>query len=179
MYFYGGTVFGKAVNNPSVLNSIIIGIMISCQYGGPTFVSKMSPVANLTAEFLRVEILKTTESITSAGAQTKVLVCDNNRVNQNFFRDFPKVPKKPWLTKDGVFLLFDFVHLIKSLRNNWITEKTKELIFYDESGNQKTAKWAHLEALYDAESSGINYQKLARWLIILIEKQKVSTIMYI
>lgn len=82
MYFYGGTVFGKVVNNPSVLNSIIIGITISCQYGGPTFVSKMFPVANLTAEFLRVEILKTIESITSAGALTKVLAFDNNRVNQ-------------------------------------------------------------------------------------------------
>ena len=81
----------------------------------------------------------------AAGAQTKVLVCDNNRVNQKFFKDFATVPNKPWLTVDGKFLLFDFVHLIKSLRNNWITEKTKELIFYDDSGNPKVARWAHLE----------------------------------
>ena len=29
-----------------------------------------------------------------------------------------------------MFLLFDYVHLFKCIRNNWITEKTQELEFF-------------------------------------------------
>ena len=129
--------------------------MIASHYGGPVFVSKMLPVTNLDATFVRGEILQTVQAVKDAGANVKVLVSDNNRVNQKCFKDFETVPNKPWLTTDGLFLLFDFVHIIKSIRNNWITEKTKELKFYDENGNEKIAKWAHLEALLEAESESL------------------------
>ena len=45
------------------------------------------------------------------------------------------VPGKPWLTVDGKYLLYDFVHIIKNIRNLWLTEKTQELIF-DDNSNQ-------------------------------------------
>ena len=45
----------------------------------------------------------------------------------------------PWRTKDNIFLLFDFVHLFKGIRNNWITEKMQELEFYM-GGERKIAK---------------------------------------
>ena len=44
-------------------------------------------------------------------------------------RSYDNVPGKPWLTTDGKFLLFDFVHLLKCIRNNWITGLTGELIY--------------------------------------------------
>lgn len=34
--------------------------------------------------------------------------------------------EEPWRTRDNMFLLFDFVHLLKNIRNNWITEATPE-----------------------------------------------------
>ena len=180
MLYHGGSVFGKAVNNPNELAKTVLGIMIACQYGGPVFVSKMLPVSKLDAGFVKQEILQTVQSIKDAGADVKVLVSDNNRVNQKFFKDFETVANKPWLTTDGMFLLFDFVHLIKSIRNNWITEKTKELIFYDENNNAKIAKWAHLEALFEAEKESGGLLKLSKLDEVAvfpkpIERQKVST----
>ena len=44
-------------------------------------------------------------------SEVKVLVCDNNSVNQRYFKMFVTVPNKPWLTENGLFLLSDFVHL--------------------------------------------------------------------
>ena len=178
MSYHGGSTFGKAVNDPAELAKTILGIMIACQYGGPCFVSKMLPVAKLDSKFVNEQIMETIKGVKDAGANVKVLVCDNNRVNQKFFKDIPTVPGQPWLTKDGIFLLFDFVHLIKSIRNNWITEKTKELIFYDESGKPKTAKWSHLETLLEVEKG--NLLKLSKLDEVSvypkpIERQKVST----
>ena len=49
-------------------------------------------------------------------------------------RSYDTVPGKPWLTTEGKFLLFDFVHPLKCIRNNWITELTGELIYDDDNG---------------------------------------------
>ena len=178
LLFHGGTLFGKALNNPECLANTVLGIMIACQHGGPTFLSKMLPVSGLDSKFVSEQIQKTRESIKAAGGDARALICDNNRVNQKFFRMFDRVPKKPWLTKDGLFLLFDFVHILKSVRNNWITEKTKELSFFDSNGKEKIAKWAHLETLYQAESQ--SFFKLSKLDEVAVypkpvERQKVST----
>ena len=47
---------------------------------------------------------------------------------------------KPWCTKVDTFLLFDYVHLLRNIRNKWITEKTQELSF-ELNCEQMTAKW--------------------------------------
>ena len=48
--------------------------------------------------------------------------------------------------------MFDYVHLLKSIRNNWLTEKSQELFFAD-NGQQKIAKWQDLTTLYNLEKS--------------------------
>ena len=177
MLFHGGTVFGKAVDEPTKLAKTVLGIMVVCLYGGPRFLSKMLPVANLNADFVKTEIGETIENIIAANGEVKVLICDGNRVNQRYFKMFATISSKPWLSESGLFLLFDFVHLIKSLRNNWLTDKTKEVIFYD-NGVPKIAKWSHLVALYTLEASTIiKLSKLNEVSVFPkpIERQKVST----
>ena len=60
---------------------------------------------------------------------------------------FDTSPDSPWKTKDDIFLLFDFVHLLKCIRNNWITEKTQELSFKI-SDHTYTAKWSDIKTLH-------------------------------
>ena len=77
------------------------------------------------------------------------IVCDGNKVNQAFFKKFNTI--FPWLTKDNLFLLFDYVHIFKNIRNNWITEATQELEFY--LNDQKyTARWSDIRKLCYYES---------------------------
>ena len=40
-------------------------------------------------------------------------------------------PQQPCLTKDDMYLLYDFVHLLKNIRNNWLMENMGELAFYE------------------------------------------------
>lgn len=177
LLYHGGTIFGKAVNNPNELAKSVFGVMIESLLGGATFLHKMLPVVKLNADFMLEELMKTVTAIESSHGAVKVLICDNNRVNQRFFKLMEPVNDKPWLSKNGVFLLFDYVHLLKSIRNNWITDKLKELDFVEE-GVLKRAKWAHLEQLFKAErNSVLKLSKLNEVAVYPkpIERQKVST----
>ena len=60
-------------------------------------------------------------------------------MNQAFFKKFNTNTSSAWQTKDNVFLLYDFVHLMKNIRNNWITEPMKELKFFVDE-EEKVAK---------------------------------------
>ena len=125
--------------------------MIVCLFGGPKLPYKMLPVKELDAAFLYQQNELILESIKRAGGTVKAIICDGNRVNQAFFKEFNTNTSSPWHTKDNVFLLYNSVHLIKNIRNNRITEPMKELKFFVDEG-EKVAKWTDTENLYKLES---------------------------
>ena len=51
----------------------------------------------------------------------------------------------PWIRKDGTFLMYDYAHVFKCKRNNWITEKCGE-VKYNVDGVIQIARWNDLEA---------------------------------
>ena len=74
-------------------------------------------------------------------------------------------------------MLYDFVHLLKNMRNNWLTEKMGELAFY-ERGVKKVARWSHLVELYKLETEGVvKVSKLMEVSVYPkpIERQSVAT----
>ena len=90
---------------------------------------------------------------------------------------------KPWLTTDGIFLLFDHVHTLKNIRNNWLTEESGELRF-EREGKEMTATWDNLIELYEEEQKCRLNESGTRGLSLLddvavrpkpIERQNVST----
>ena len=110
----------------------------------------MLPISKLNSGFLLEQIDVTNQAIISAGGRVKSIICDGNRTNQAFFKRFKTVPGNPWLTEDGQYLLFEYVHLLKNISNLWLTEKMGELQF-EENGIIRTAKWSHLKQLYELE----------------------------
>ena len=59
-----------------------------------------------------------------------------------------------------VFLMYDFVHIMKNLRNNWLTEKLQELSFM-EDGREYLACWKDIQALYEEDrNSSLRLTKL-------------------
>ena len=174
--YQGGTIFGKAVNHPDLLATTILSFMVCPLFGGPKFLYKVYPVVKLDTDFLYTETMNILNDMKSVGVDIKAIVADNNRVNQSFFKRFP-CAKNPWLSDDNYFLLFDFVHLIKSIRNNWITEKTQELQFTYE-GKTYLAKWSDIKKLYELEQNSL--VKLSKLTDVAvspkpIERQKVET----
>jgi hypothetical protein len=75
------------------------------------------------------------------------IICDGNRVNQNF----ETYSDKPWRTKDNIFLLFDYVHLLKNIRNNWSTEKNHRSWFILTMVNKRSQSGMTLNSACDGE----------------------------
>ena len=172
--YHGGTVFGKAVNKQSELATTILSFFLVGQFGGPKFLFRMIPVVDLDSDFLFKENKKLVNCVREAGGNVVAIISDNNRVNQKFFKMF-SCAEKQWLTVDGIYLFFDFVHLFKSIRNNWITEKTKELE-YSLNGDVKTAKWNDIVKLYRDEESNLVKKSCLTEVSVFpkpIERQKV------
>ena len=177
LQYHGGILFGKAVNKPDQMANTVLSFMVVCLNGGPKFLTKMLPVKELDADFLFEQTNFLIDSLKKAGADITAVISDGNRVNQKFFKMFDTV--EPWRTRDNMFLLFDFVHLLKNIRNNWITEATQELNF-TRGGKKETARWADLISLQKLESA--NLTKLSKLTEVSvtpkpIERQRVSTVL--
>ena len=125
LLYRGKQLFSKLVDNPSLLAQTVLGIMLICLNWGPKFLTKLIPVWKLTSAFLFEQTDVTVPAITSVPTDIKAIICDGNQVNQAFFKLYPTLPEKPWLTEDDKHLLFDYVHLLKNICNLWLTEKTE------------------------------------------------------
>ena len=177
LLYHGGALFGKAVNDPASLAKTILGIMVVCLYGSPLFLSKILPISRLTSKFLSEQIDATHQVIASSGGEIKAIICDGNRTNQAFFKLYKTIPSKPWLTEQGTYLLFDYVHILKNIRNNWLTERMGVLEFED-GGIIATAKWGHLTKLYQLESDSLLKMSKLNEVAVApkpIERQKVAS----
>lgn len=177
LQYHGGSLFGQAVNNPALLANTLLSFMIICLFGGPKFLCKMIPVRQLNAKFQFEQCQHLKSLIKEAGGNLIAVICDGNRTNQSFFKMFETLPGSPWRTKDDIFLLFDYVHLLKSVRNNWITEKSQELRFIVDD-NELVAKWSDLVKLHKFEQQNlVKLSKLSDRAVAPtpIERQKVST----
>ena len=92
------------------------------------------PIHTLTASFQYEKVVSVLNDIHSNGGNVVAILCDNNRINQRFFTMFPGyISLQPWKANNPynnelpLFLLNDTVHLLKSLRNNWLTSTCASL----------------------------------------------------
>ena len=176
--YHGGKVFDKTQNRPDELAKTVLAVMVKCLLGGPEFIVKIMPVHRLTAEFQYDQVKLILNEIHQAGAVVVAIVCDGNQVNKNFSKKFETVPGKPWLTNNNIVLLFDFVHLLKCIRNNWITEKCGEIIFKDEDEKQQIARWSDLKTLFQTEEKSLLKLSELDFVAVFpkpIERQNVKT----
>ena len=109
--YHGGQLFGSSVNDESELAKTVLAFMVSCLYSGPTFFVKMLPVNKLDSAFVYDQAKLLCAEIEKVNGTVKAIITDNNRVNQAFFRKFEC--QFPWLTVSWIFLIFDFVHILK------------------------------------------------------------------
>ena len=106
LLYHGGTLFGRATDDPQSLAKTVLGVMISCMFGETTFISKMLPIAKLNLSFLCEQIKLTIDTINQSSVIVKAVICDGNGNNQAFFRLFDTEPQQPWLTKGGIYFCY-------------------------------------------------------------------------
>ena len=56
MLYIGGQMFGRSANDPNGLAKTVLGIIVSCMFGAPNFLSKFLPTSRLNALFLQDQV---------------------------------------------------------------------------------------------------------------------------
>ena len=157
--YAGGALSGMAANNPELKATAMLGVLMKCLHGGPSLMISVTPVCNLTAEFQYDVVLRNATVIEKCGGTVVGSITDNHKINQRYSRSFNRIENEmdpcqaihPLDESRIWFLLFDPVHLLKCIRNNWITEKCRKLTFDGVSiGN-----FEDVRAIYSKERESI------------------------
>ena len=60
--------------------------MVQCLHGGPKFIAKIIPVSKVSGKFQYEIVKKVVKTIKNSGGKTVSIICDDNKVNQKFFK---------------------------------------------------------------------------------------------
>ena len=145
----GGHIIGYATNTTEAVATSAFCIEIVCHHGGRRLVIGVHPVSKINAEKARDILMETIEGLRKMDIQPISFICDNCPLNQGVYRLLGG-PGKVEVCGVNMYLIYDYVHILKILRNNWITERTWELSF-KENGVEYLACWRDIQALYEED----------------------------
>ena len=139
--YKNGKLVGQAVNNCLEEARTIQAFMVHSAYGSFKEVVSLTPVKALTGDYLTDLTLKVLKFVQESGLIVICIICDNSRVNKNMLSTlYAKFRgegtyriQNPKYRDLEIFLMFDPVHILKNIRNNWLNQKDsdKTLIFPD------------------------------------------------
>ena len=129
--YKGGNIVGSAFNCDEAAKSAFV-FMISSVCSQFKDVVHILPVKTLKAEILFTFIKDIVIGLEKIGFRVISVVTDNNSINKkamSFFANPPQlsiVYPHPSLKSRPLFFLFDAVHLLKCIRNNWLGQRDSE-----------------------------------------------------
>ena len=127
--FSGGVLSGMAKNDPNSRATSMLCVMSKCLHRGPSIMVSVTPVHKLTAAFQFEVVKEAAMVVEQAGGTVLGSITDNHKINQLYCKmfdrpsesDCPATATHPLDGKRSWYLLFDTVHLLKCIRNNWIS----------------------------------------------------------
>ena len=165
--YQSGKLIGTADNNYQKPATRIQCFMISSVLSNNNDVVSFITVEKIKSQDVCKMTLDVIHNVTKAEFTIVSIISDNNKVNRKMFLLLSGIdhlvpyfinPNKT-SNKIFIFMLFDTVHLLKCLRNNWINLKdtAKEFVFpYSSDSNViRKACFAHLVTMYHMEKKSI------------------------
>ena len=186
--YQGGHLFGFSVDKPDRPAKTILALMVAPLLGVPAFVARLIPIFSLTAELQYEQVNLLLKIVHACDGYVFLVMNDSLKSNQKMFSLFHQNFESKSISSIKhpiendqyceLFLLYDPVHLVKNIRNNWCTEKMKMLKFFDkEKDTVCTASWSDLVNIYKKESEGIVTLTTISYAALYptnFDKQKVS-----
>lgn len=188
--YRGEKLIGQASNDPDNLANSIQCFMLSSIMSDTKIVVGMLPVKNMDSEFLLNSTKSIIENCSKAGFEIISIISDNNRINRKMFTmltlgsESKLFITNPIDQEKQIFLLFDTVHLLKSIRNNWLNVKNQSQTFSFPEFNDNDinavnrASFCDLKTLYKTEESKLlKVAHTLSWKALFphsLERQKVS-----
>ena len=132
--FSGGILSGMANNDPNAKATSMLCVM-SCLHRGPSIMVSVTPVHKLATAFQFEVVKQAAMVVEQAGGIVLGSITDNHKINQLYCKmfdlpsesDCPATATHPLDGTRSSYLLFDKVHPLKCIRNNWISG---ESVFY-------------------------------------------------
>ena len=133
--YKGGKIFGS-IDNPNDPATTVFSLMVSSLMRKFSTIVRLIPLGSSSAAYLHPIITKAINDIEACGLFVEAVCTDNYPLNVSLYKLFsddgktlqPKVihPSNP---ERSIILFFDIVHIIKSIRNNWLNLKDFEKTF--------------------------------------------------
>lgn len=156
--YKAGNIVGTAYNNASLAHSAFV-FMIASVMSGFKEVVHISPISKID-HLVVFSLIKTViTKLEEIGYKVFCVVSDNNAVNSRAMSNFAEnkslsiVYPHPVDKTRPLFYLFDSVHLLKCIRNNWLNSKPDQTLHYPDfdTGAEKVAAFQCLQTLYRVE----------------------------
>ena len=125
--YCGGKLIGADDNNE--LYKGFVAFMIVGMKDIVPYVIKASPDTTITGEWLQEQIKDCLNTLKSCGFNVRAIVCDNHSSNISAYdlllQDCGQDPDSTYMMFESkkIYLLYDTVHLIKTIRNNLLNYK--------------------------------------------------------
>lgn len=156
--YKGGNIVGSSCNS-NLLATSAVAFMITSIKSNFKEVIHISPTSKLNHEVLFTFIKTVINNLEEIGFRVFCVVSDNNAINSKAMNNFSRnknlsiVYPHPFDNSRPLFYLFDCVHLLKCVRNNWLNSKPDQILTYPdfETGDQKNAMFHALKTLHNLE----------------------------
>ena len=152
--YSGGQVQGYARNKaadhqPETLASHALVVEVACHYGGPKYSLRVVPCKKMNSDQLKNIVIEAGEAVVRAGGTILCYVSDNCSTNRSVYSKLggPGKVVNSEIQDQPMFLVYDYVHIFKNIRNNWITLSDSKISFLYE-GTEMTADWNDIRNLY-------------------------------
>ena len=127
--YKGGKIIGPNIC-PDDPTKTVLAIMVSSLYIKWSCVVRLLPCASLSAEKIFAIVKSCIRDVEACGLFVHIISTDNYPLNVKLFKLFSpnikleyRVPH-PCDIHRVLFLTFDFVHILKTIRNNWLNLKS-------------------------------------------------------
>ena len=164
LQYKGEKLIGQADNSDREAATRIQCFMLSSIRSKNKDVISLIPVQKMNAEQLCQVIKQVIANVTEAGYQIVSIISDNNVINRkSFILLSGSETLKPFiinpLNNEKIFLLFDTVHLLKCICNNWLNLKGDQKTFdFPDIANKDiiwAASFSHFEVLHELEQTSL------------------------
>lgn len=151
--------YNKATTNAGTNLTTIYAFMIHSVYSKFRELIYILPVSRKNQDNLHNAIKTLIINLEGAGYRVFCVVCNNNPINSKAMRNFAKnkrlsiVYPHPVNNNRPLFFLYDPVHLLKSIKCDWLNSKFDQKLVYPDfkTGAEKIANFQILKKLYELE----------------------------
>ena len=121
--------------DPDNPTKTVFAIMVSSLYKKWSSIVRLLPCASVTAENLFETIKSCIRDVEECGLFVQAISTDYYPLSVKLFKLFSPIGKldakvpHPCDINRNLFLTFDFVHILKSARNNWLNQRSNGKLF--------------------------------------------------